>query len=202
MSKKAKRTALRRRARTERIESPVDDYSREILRELERAGEPLSVRELAQQLGIRAREQRAFKSGLAALERSGQVMQNRAGALLVARKIALVSGRVDGHPDGHGFLVPDEGGPSVFLPPHEMAKLMHGDRAAVRVGGQDARGRPVGAIVDVLERAKRRIVGSGMGALPYTPRRQLFRSKSARSGSSRQRPYMAGTISACVIFSC
>jgi ribonuclease R len=159
LSKKAKRTALRRRARTERIESPVDDYSREILRELERAGEPLSVRELAQQLGIRAREQRAFKSGLAALERSGQVMQNRAGALLVARKIALVSGRVDGHPDGHGFLVPDEGGPSVFLPPHEMAKLMHGDRAAVRVGGQDARGRPVGAIVDVLERAKRRIVG-------------------------------------------
>ncbi|HWI36914.1 MAG TPA: ribonuclease R, partial [Burkholderiales bacterium] len=113
MSKKAKRTALRRRARTERIDSPLDDYSREILRELERAGEPLSVRELAQQLGIRAREQRAFKAGVAALERAGQVMQNRAGALLVARKIALVSGRVDGHPDGHGFLVPDEGGPSV-----------------------------------------------------------------------------------------
>src|SRR3982751_4968658 len=129
LSKKAKRTALRRRARTERAESPSDDYSREILRTRDPAGEPLTVRELAAQLGIRAREQRAFKAGVAALERSGQVMQNRAGALLVARKIALVSGRVEGHPDGHGFLIPDEAGPSVFLPSHEMRKPMHGGRA-------------------------------------------------------------------------
>jgi ribonuclease R len=164
LSKKAKRTALRRRARTDRNDqstaaAPVDDYAREILRELERAGEPLTVRELAEQLGIRAREQRAFKAGLAALERAGDVMQNRAGALLISRKIALVSGRAEGHPDGHGFLVPDEGGPSIFLPPHEMRKLMHGDRAAVKVSGQDQRGRPLGAVVDVLERSKRRIVG-------------------------------------------
>ena len=147
LSKKAKRTALRRRARTERTDqssnaAPADDYSREILRELERAGEPLTTRELAQHLGIRGREQRAFKDGLAALERAGEVMQNRAGALLIARRISLVSGRVEGHPDCHGFLIPDEGGASVFLPPHEMRKLMHGDRAAVRVSGQDQRGRP------------------------------------------------------------
>ena len=49
--------------------------------------------------------------------------------------------------------------PSIFLPPHEMRKLMHGDRAAVRVSGHDHRGRPVGTIVEVLERGKRRIVG-------------------------------------------
>ena len=36
---------------------------------------------------------------------------------------------------------------------------MHGDRVNVRVTGTDARGRPVGTLVDVLERAKRRIVG-------------------------------------------
>src|SRR5512138_1140303 len=40
-----------------------------------------------------------------------------------------------------------------------MRSLMHGDRAAVRVSGKDHRGRPVGALVEVLERAKRRIVG-------------------------------------------
>jgi ribonuclease R len=40
-----------------------------------------------------------------------------------------------------------------------MRTLMHGDRAAVRVTGADSRGRPVGVLVDVLERAKRRIVG-------------------------------------------
>jgi len=54
------------------------------------------------------------------------VVQNRAGALLVAKRIALVAGRVEGHPDGHGFLEPDDGGPRVFLPPAEMREVIHG----------------------------------------------------------------------------
>src|SRR3989454_351824 len=157
--KRPSRTALRRRARAERSDAPGNDYSREILRELERAGEPLPPKELAARLEIRGRERSAFSAGLAALERAGEVVQNRAGALLVAKRIAVLAGRVEGHPDGHGFLVPDEGGASVFLPPHEMRSLMHGDRAAVRVSGTDHRGRPLGALVEVLERAKRRIVG-------------------------------------------
>src|SRR5213083_681718 len=157
--KRPSRTALRRRARAERREAPANDYSREILRELERAGEPLEPKELAARLEIRGRERSAFSAGLAALERAGEVVQNRAGALLVAKRIAVLAGRVEGHHDGHGFLVPDEGGASVFLPPHEMRSLMHGDRASVRVSGTDQRGRPVGALVEVLERAKRRIVG-------------------------------------------
>src|SRR5690242_13089959 len=159
MPKKPTRTAIRRRARAERVAPAKNDYADEILRALERAGEPLSEKELAERLSIRGRERHAFAEGLAALERSGDVVQNRAGALLVARRIALVAGRIEGHPDGHGFLVPDEGGESIFLPPHEMRGLMHGDRASVRVSGRDHRGRPVGALVEVLERAKRRIVG-------------------------------------------
>src|SRR3954454_7484495 len=40
-----------------------------------------------------------------------------------------------------------------------MREVMHGDRAAVRVSGRDHRGRALGVVVQVLERAKRRIVG-------------------------------------------
>jgi len=160
--KRPSRTALRRRARAERPQQfqPADDYSREILRELEHAGEPLNPRELSERLQVRrSRERRAFDAGLAALERAGDIVRNRAGALLVAKRIKVLAGRIEGHADGHGFLVPDEGGPSIFMPPHEMRSVMHGDRASVRVTGTDPRGRPVGAMVEVLERAKRRIVG-------------------------------------------
>lgn len=100
------------------------------------------------------------------------MVQNRAGALLVSKRISLVAGRVEGHPDGHGFLVPDEGGPPVFLPPAEMRGVMHKDRAAVRVSGRDHRGRPVGALVEVLERGNRRVVGrlhSEHGVLVLVP---------------------------------
>jgi ribonuclease R len=157
--KKARKTALRRRNRAERPAAPSAGYEREILEAVNRAGAPLTRDELAQRLEIKKRERPALEQALAALQRAGEVMENRAGALLVAKRIALVAGRIEGHPDGHGFLVPDAGGPPVLLAQADMREVMHGDRAAVRVTGRDPRGRPLGTLVEVLERARRRVVG-------------------------------------------
>ena len=153
--KKAKRTALRRRSRSDR---DAPDGQR-ILAVLDAARAPLTPDELAARLHVARHARREFERALAALERAGDVVRNRAGSLLVAKRIALIAGRVEGHPDGHGFLIPDEPGNSIFLPAAEMRQLMHGDRAAVRVAGRDHRGRAVGEVVEVLERANRRIVG-------------------------------------------
>jgi len=154
--KKAKRTALRRRSRAPREHTPQPGR---ILDALNAAREPLTPEELAARLRVERHARRDFDRALAELERAGDVMQNRAGRLLVAKRIALVAGRVEGHSDGHGFLIPDQPGNSIFLPAAEMRQLMHGDRAAVRVGGRDFRGRAIGEVVEVLERANRRIVG-------------------------------------------
>ena len=151
---------------------PRDRYRNEILDALNSAGAPLTAQELAARLEIKGGERRALEAALAALERAGEVVQNRAGALLVAKRIALVAGRIEGHPDGHGFVEPDDGGPRVFLPPAEMREVIHGDRAAVRVSGRDSRGRAQGTIVEVLERGNRRIVGrlhAGHGVLFLVP---------------------------------
>ena len=151
---------------------PRDRYQNEILDALNSAGAPLTAQELAARLDMKVGERRALDGALAALERAGEVGQNRAGALLVAKRIALVAGRIEGHPDGHGFLGPDDGSPRVFLPPAEMREVIHGDRAAVRVSGRDSRGRPHGTIVEVLERGNRRIVGrlhAGHGVLFLVP---------------------------------
>jgi ribonuclease R len=154
--KKAKRTALRRRNRSERDVAPD---AHQILSALNAAAAPLTAHELAGRLRIPRHARREFERALGALERAGDVVQNRAGSLLVAKRISLVAGRVEGHPDGHGFLVPDDGGGSIVLPPAEMRQLMPGDRASVRVTARDHRGRPTGEVVEVLERANRRIVG-------------------------------------------
>ena len=156
--KKPTKTALRRRSRAERP-APSGEYGPEILHALERAGEPLTPEELAKRLHTHKRERRAFESALSALERAGQVVKNRTGSLLIAKRISVVPGRVIGHPDGHGFLNPDDSSAQIFLPSAEMREVMHGDRAAVRVSGIDQRGRPQGTIVEVLERGGRRIVG-------------------------------------------
>jgi len=139
----------------------VDIPSREqILDVLRERGVPMRADELAIALGVDGSAERdAFEGRLAAMTREGQLMTNRKGQLCVVAKLDLVTGKVQGHPDGFGFLIPDAGGPDVFLGPKEMHKALHGDRAMVRLIGVDKRGRPEGAIVDVVERANREIVG-------------------------------------------
>ena len=146
--------ASARRPRQRR--SDVEIPSRErIIGHLRDYGLPMQPSDLATALGVGERESEAFAGRLAAMERDGQLMTNRKGQLCVVAKMDVVTGTVQGHPDGFGFLVLDAGGPDFFLSPREMHKALHGDRVTARQAGVDRRGRPEGAIVDVLERANR-----------------------------------------------
>jgi ribonuclease R len=131
----------------------------EILEALRIADAPLTPAELGASLGVPARHFTDLDQRIVAMERDGQLLPNRKGVLLLASKIDLIAGRVLGHRDGFGFLVPDAGGPDLFLPPREMQKVMHGDRVLGKRTGIDNRGKPEGTIVEVTERGRRRLVG-------------------------------------------
>ncbi|MGH8764394.1 MAG: ribonuclease R family protein, partial [Burkholderiales bacterium] len=75
------------------------------------------------------------------------------------KRAALADGRIEGHADGHGLLIPDGGGLPIGLSATEMRQVLRGDRARVRIVGMDTRGRPAGEIVEVLARGSGRIVG-------------------------------------------
>ena len=151
-----------------KYENPIP--SREyILEWLAHAGTPLLAEELARQLDLREeQEQIALTRRLNAMERDGQLVRNRRGAFCRVNKADLIAGRVIGHPDGFGFLKPDDGGDDLFLTPRQMRGVLHGDRIVARVTGIDHRGRREGAPVEVLERGNHQVVGrlyleSGLG---------------------------------------
>ena len=152
----------------EKYEQPI--ASRElILQVLESSEGPISLNALHKALDIKSNEViDALARRLAAMERDGQIIRNRQNHYLPISKVDLVRGRVLGHPDGFGFLIPDEGGEDLFLPPYEMRALMHGDRAVVRPNGKSRRGKLQGKLVEIIERHNKQVVGrffkeSGIG---------------------------------------
>ena len=142
-----------------KYEFPVP--SREaILEVLTKRGQPLDFNELAEALNVAGeRDQDAFGRRLRAMERDGQLLRNRRGRYGLPSKMEMVRGRVSGHPDGFGFLIPDDGSADLFLPPPTMRAVMHGDIVMARETGLDQRGRREGVVVEVLERGRTRVVG-------------------------------------------
>ena len=135
---------------------PSREYVSQILAD---EGRPLSFIELTELLDIAGSEREMFQRRLGAMEREGQLMRNRKGAYILPERASLTAGKIQGHQDGYGFLIPDDGSADIFLDQHQMGKVLHGDRALVRVVGIDRKGRPEGSIVEVTERANTRVVG-------------------------------------------
>ncbi|MDP2751625.1 MAG: ribonuclease R [Rhodocyclaceae bacterium] len=131
-----------------------------ILQILAGQGVPVSFEYLAELLDVCPHEREDFSRRLGAMARDGQLLQNRRGDWLIPDKADLIRGRIEGHRDGYGFLIPEKGdGADLFLSEKEMTKVLHGDRAIARVVGVDRKGRPEGKIVEVTERVNTRVVG-------------------------------------------
>ncbi|MGB5834226.1 MAG: ribonuclease R [Thiohalocapsa sp.] len=130
---------------------------------------PMEFGEVAKVLDLSAPEdQVALERRLGAMVRDGQLVRNRRQAYCLVNKRDLIAGRVIGHPDGFGFVKPDDGGDDLYMYPKEMRGLFHGDRIVARVTGRDRRGRLEGSVVEVLERSTSSVVGrlyseSGVG---------------------------------------
>ncbi len=71
-----------------------------------------------------------------------------------------IIGTVQGHRDGHGFVIPeDSGSPELYLPPNEMRSVLHRDRVKARIAGYDRKGRPEGRVTEIIERSAHPIIG-------------------------------------------
>ncbi|WP_334189808.1 ribonuclease R [Noviherbaspirillum sp.] len=131
----------------------------EILGILRTAAEPQDVNSLAAALDVKSDEMDGLTRRLNAMERDGQIKPNRNGHYHLAHQPNFLEGRISGHREGYGFLIPDDGGDDIFLPEKEMQKVLNGDRVQVRIIGTDRRGRPEGTIVEVVSRANTHVIG-------------------------------------------
>jgi len=146
----------------------------------ERAHHPATARELVQLLRIPREQRSTFRRLLKSLVADGDLLQIRGNRFGLADRMDVVVGRLQMHPAGYGFVVPDEekGGRDLYIAPSNVKEALHGDRVVARLEHQ--RGdRAEGRIIRILERANSTLVGrfevddSGLGYVVPFDRRVL-----------------------------
>ena len=132
----------------------------ELLDYLTEVGRPVKAGKILNDFGLKGQRMRTLLDDrLYGMVRAGQIIENRRHEYCLTQKLDLVTGEVNGHRDGYGFVIPDEGDDDIYLSAREMRALFDGDRVAVKVVGVDRRGRPEGKLVEVLERGVQAVAG-------------------------------------------
>ena len=129
---------------------------------------PLDDKEMTRALGRKGDHRGAVVEALQELERSGKIARIRKNRYILPEAADLVTGRLQIHQAGFGFLAregSDEG--DVFIAAENTGTAMDGDRVVARItrDGVYARGRmgskgPEGRVIRILERAHDTIVGT------------------------------------------
>jgi ribonuclease R len=123
---------------------------------------PATARELLQRLKIPREQRPTVKRLLDRLVEAGHLVQTRGNHFGLPDRMNLVVGRVQTHPRGFGFVIPDKplDGVSgdIFIPGANLNQAMHGDRVVARIE-QRRDDRAEGRIVRILERGSKTIVG-------------------------------------------
>lgn len=135
--------------------------SRELIMQvLEDFGRPMTRNQLMNKLEItQETEQEALGFRLKAMLRDGQLMQDRRSRFCLLQRINLQRGTIQGHPDGFGFFIPEDGSDDMVVSAKEMRTVMNGDLVLAYQTGVDRRGRPEAKIHEVIEHANASVVG-------------------------------------------
>ena len=121
---------------------------------------PMNRDEILTALSIRNEDQiEAMRRRLRAMENDGQLVFTKRKRYALPEKLDLFKGTVIGHREGFGFLQVDGKKDDLFIPNHQMQRVMHGDFVLAQPAGLDRRSRREARIVRVLESRKKQIVG-------------------------------------------
>ncbi|HEY8535461.1 MAG TPA: hypothetical protein VIL25_03395, partial [Vicinamibacterales bacterium] len=142
---------------------------------------PATARELLRILRVPRSEHQAFRRLLKALVADGELLQIRGNRFGLADRMDVVVGRLQVHPSGFGFVVPDgDRDREVYIAAPNIREVLHGDRVVARIERQrPGDNRAEGRIIRILERANATVVGrfdldeAGLGFVVPFDRRVL-----------------------------
>lgn len=127
--------------------------------------QPLKLAQLARALGVAEDAYAEFKVAFDELRRAGHVIIGSGNLITLPTMAGQVIGVFRANPKGFGFVCPLEPNAhgDLFIPPDSTADAMNGDTVLAKVNRKGKRGpdvRYTGEVLEVLERANNRFVGT------------------------------------------
>ena len=127
----------------------------------EEAYRPMDIQELVAVFDINPEEYKSFKKVLKSMEREGLIVRTKKDKFGVPERLGLITGKLQVHQKGFGFLLPEtEGEKDVFIPSSSMNGAMNGDKVLVQITREDLNDKKrEGEVREVLERSNNKIIG-------------------------------------------
>jgi ribonuclease R len=136
---------------------------------------PMRVSEVVSILKIPPAERGQVRRAIDRLIQEGIIVRVRKDRLVLPSTADLVTGRIQMHEKGFGFVIPEAPSPSnppvsdIFISAEDTWVAMHGDRVVVRLNvsprrkdrsRSDQTEKPYGRVIRILERANPTIIGT------------------------------------------
>lgn len=161
----------------------------------EEAYKPMEIPEIAKIFNINKNEYKSFKKAIKTMEKEGLLARDESDKLGLAQRMGVITGKIEIHDRGFGFLIPDiEGIRDLFIAKTNLMGAMNGDRVVAKIIKEGRNGkRTEGIIINIVERVNKNIVGiyednKSFGfVLPEDKRIQndIFISKKDRNGAKK-----------------
>ena len=161
----------------------------------EEAYKPMEIPEIAKIFNINKNEYKSFKKAIKTMEKEGLLARDESDNLGLAQRMGVITGKIEIHDRGFGFLIPDiEGIKDLFIAKTNLMGAMNGDRVVAKIIKEGRNGkRTEGIIINIVERVNKNIVGiyednKSFGfVLPEDKRIQndIFISKKDRNGAKK-----------------
>ncbi len=128
----------------------------------EKAYKPMLKEELSAIFSISKKEQSDFYKVIDEMEKEGLVIKTNQSRYGIPEKMNLVVGRLQGHENGFGFVIPENKDlKDIFIPAAFLDGALHGDKVVAKVTSNRGNNKSdEGEIIRILERVNDRIVGT------------------------------------------
>lgn len=118
----------------------------------------MKLTELAHELHIPEDDKTMFRRAVKQLIQSGELVRLKRGRIGLPDQLGIVVGKLAVTRKGMGFLIREGEDEDIMIPAWELLTGMDGDQVMVRLRGRK-QGRESGAVIKVVKRAERNIVG-------------------------------------------